>query len=486
MTQLMRIRPFFPVILFATIVLFAGCDSGGTPGAGTLGDSTSVAFDESEALVGEDAGTYTVSLSVADAGFKEVPVSVSFNTDQSSVTRGDDISASSDTTIRFPRSATSGDERSFGIEVLDDDEFSEGTETAVFDLSIPDSVEAAVGAPSQFSLSIEDNDEAPPSFDLLADAQDLEPSSGNTDAHCLVQRSSGEVVFFNSSDGGIFSYDGGLNVERTATDLNSDIAAESNPIDRCDGVARDESDNVYFLLRSDESSSQNSHPTYVYKLASSGSASVLASEQGLKGIVHSGSTVYLTGVSFRGASGDGFYSVNDTDESQSVSTLATESALDLAYGMDIDSSGNLYAFSGGFASGDRTRKIVRLVNPSGSATIEEFADPYRDGSPLVGDSGDDIADVDVVSRDGAEFLVVYNGSFEANNGEQWASIQISDQSISLLFNRTQLVENSPAGGFVGGFTEPVAVNDNGEIFVASREAFFGGEYYIARVENVLP
>ena len=154
--------------------------------------------------------------------------------------------------------------------------------------------------------------------------------------------------------------------------------------------------------------------------------------------------------------------------------------------MDIDSNGNLYAFSGGFASGDRTRKIVRLVDPSGSATIEEFADPYRSGSPLVADSGDDIADVDIVSRDSEEFLVVYNGSFQANNGEQWASIQISDQSISLLFNRMQLIENSSAGDFVGGFTESVAVNENGEIFVASRAASFGGEHYIARVENVLP
>jgi len=322
-----------------------------------------------------------------------------------------------------------------------------------------------------------------PTFDLLADAQALEPSSGNTDAHCLVQRSTGEVVFFNSSDGGIFSYDSGLTVERSASNLNGDIAAEANTIDRCSGVAKDANDNVYFLLRA----SASSGPTYVYKLPASGSPSVLASEGGLRSLAHHNGTVYLAGVSFDGAPANGFYSVSDTGTGQSVSEVVTESALDLGYGMDVDANGNLYAFSGGFGGTEnRTRKIVRVTDPSGSATLSEFVDPYRSGSPLVADSGDDIADVDIVSQNGTEFLVVYNGSFEASNGDQWASIRVSDQSIELLFNRAQLVGNSPASDFVSGFTEPVAVGASGQVFVASRAASFGGEHYIARVTDALP
>lgn len=464
-----------PFLVFGLVL--AGCDSGSTV-PDDLGDNTSVAFTESEAVVGEGDGTYTIDLEIADPGFKEVPVNVSFNSSQSTTTLIEGLLAPDDTTIRFPANATSGNTLSFTPQVVDDNVI-EDTQTAVFDLGIADSVQAVVGEPAQFTLTIEDND----FFEVFANAQELEPASGNTDAHCLVQRSTGEVVFFNSSDGGIFSYDSGLNVERTSENLNSDIGAESNTIDRCDGVAKDGSDNVYFLFRS----SSADGTTYVYKFPASGSPTVLGSEAGLGAVAHHDGTVYLAGVAFDGAPADGFYSVNDTDEGQSVSEVVTDGDLDLGYGMDVDENGNLYAFSGGFGGTEnRTRKIVRVTDPSGSATIEEFVDPYRSGSPLVADSGDDIVDVDIVSQDGEEFVVVYNGSFNADDGEQWASIRISDQSIDLLFDRVELLANLPVDGYVGGFTEPVAVNAEGEIFVASRAASFGGEYYIARVVDQLP
>jgi hypothetical protein len=191
-------------------------------------------------------------------------------------------------------------------------------------------------------------------------------------------------------------------------------------------------------------------------------------------------------VQFDGAPEDGFYSVDDSGTGQSVSTVALDPNLDLGYGMDADADGNLYAFSGGFGGGSRALKIVRVTDPTGSATLEEFVDPYRSGSPLIADSGENIGDVDVVSRNGEEFLVVYNGSFEAEDGEQWASIRVSDQSIDLLFDRVELIENTSANDFVSGFTEPVAVNNDGEIFVASRAASFGGEHYIARSVDQLP
>jgi hypothetical protein len=462
-----------PVLVIGGLVL-AGCDSGGGVPS-DLGESTSVSLSETSATLGEGDGSYSVELTISDPGFKEVPISMSLNASQSTATPGEDLLIPADTTLRFPESATSGGSISLEIPVVDD-EMVEQAETAVFNLSIPDSVDAEIGT-SQFSLTIENND----FFEVVADADGLEPASGNTDAHCIVQRSSGEIVFFNSSDGGVFSYDDGLSVERSATDLNADIAAESNTINRCDGVAKDANENVYFLFRNDEGST-----THVYKLSASGSPTVLGSEAGLRGVIHDNGTVYLAGVAFDGAPEDGFYSVNDTGAGQSVSTIVTDADLDLGYGMDVDSDGNLYAFSGGFGGTEsRTRKIVRVTNPSGTAAIEEFVDPYRSGSPLITGSGDDILDVDVVTKEGAEFLVVYNGSFSAQDGEQWGSIRISDQSISLLFNQTQLAENTSASGYTGGFTEPMAVGADGDIFVASRQAF-GASHYIARVVDQLP
>ena len=332
------------------------------------------------------------------------------------------------------------------------------------------------------------DDPAPPSatFELFANEADLTPSGGQAGAQCVVRRASGELVFFNSNDGGIFSWDGAsLTEERAASTLNSDIAAETNTIDRCDGVTVDQNGNVYFLFRANGSSSTNSWPTYVYKLPSTGTPSVLASENGLQGVAHTSGTLYLAGVEFRGATEDGIYSISDTGAGQSIATVVQEAALDLNYGLDVSESGNLYAFSGGFADGNRVRKIIRVTDPSGSPTVEEFVDPYRSGSPLTANSGNDIEDLRVVTYNGTEYAVVYNGSFEAQNGDQWATIRLSDQSIDLLFNRADLVGNIPESDYVSAFTRPMAVSPNGEVFVASR-AFNQSTNYIAKVSGAAP
>ena len=331
-------------------------------------------------------------------------------------------------------------------------------------------------------------DPAPPpgTYTLFANASDVTPSSGQAGVQCLGHRSTGEVVFFNSSDGGIFSWEGtALTEERGSSALNGDIGAETNTINRCDGVTVDANDNVYFLLRADGSSSQNSWPTYVYKLPASGSPVVLASEDGLQSVAHDNGTVYLGGVAFRGAPADGVYSVSDAGEGQTLSPVIQEAALDLNYGMDVDGSGKLYAFSGAFADGSRRQKIVRVTDPSGSATVEEFVDPYRSGSPLVANSGNDISDLRVVNYEGTEYVVVYNASYEAQDGDQWATIQISDSSIELLFNRTDLVAGLPVDGYVGGYTAPMAVDANGDVFVASR-TLNNATDYIAKVSDASP
>lgn len=331
-------------------------------------------------------------------------------------------------------------------------------------------------------------DPIPPSgtFDLYADESELTPPSGQADAQCLVQRSTGEIVFFNSDDGGIFSWDGSsLSEERASGNLNSDIGGETNMIDRCDGVTVDANDNVYFLLRADGSSSTNSWPTFVYKLPASGSPAVLANGDGIQGVAHDNGTLYLAGVSFRGAPIDGVFSIDDSGEGQSLTQIVSDSNLDLNYGMDAAESGDVYAFSGGFGGGNFEQKIVRVTDPSGNPTLEAFMDPYRSGSPLIADSGNDISDLRIITFGGTEYIVVYNGSFQAQDGDQWATIQISDQSIDLLFNRTELVGNLPEDGYVSAFTRPMTVNSQGEVFTASRTLNNATEY-IARVSNASP
>jgi hypothetical protein len=333
-----------------------------------------------------------------------------------------------------------------------------------------------------------DDDPGTPSamYEVVANESDLTPSGSEAGVQCLAQRSSGELVFFNSNDGGIFSWSGStLTEERASGDLNADISGESGTIDRCDGVATDGNGNVYFLFRSDGSSSQNSWPTFVYKLPASGTPSVLASGDGFQSVAHNAGTVYLTGVAFRGASEDGVYSIADQGTGQSLTTIVQDAALDLNYGMDVDENGNLYAFSGFFADGERELKIVRVLDPSGNATLEEFVDPYQSGSPLISDSGSDIADLQVVTHGGTEYVVVYNGSYQAQDGDQWATIRISDQSIDLLFNRSELVGNLPVDDYVSAYTAPMAVNADGEVFVASRTLNSATDY-IAKVSDASP
>ena len=336
-----------------------------------------------------------------------------------------------------------------------------------------------------------DDPPAPGTFELFANESDLTPSSGQTGVQCLVQRSTGELVFFNSNDGGIFSWNGSsLSEERASDDLNNDISGESNTIDRCDGIAVDASDNAYFLLRASGSSSTNSWPTFVYKLPASGSPTVLANEDGLQGVAHDSGALYLAGVSFRGAPIDGFFSIDDSGAGQSLTEIVSNSNLDLDYGMDVDGSGDVYAFSGEFAEGNRVRKIVRVVDPAGSATLEEFVDPYGGGSPLIPDSGSDIEDLDIVTYEGTEYVVVYNGSFQAQDGDQWGTIQLSDQSIEVLFNRTDLLNNIPKSGYTSAFTRPMTVNSSGDVFTTSRFREDNGEVqstdYIAKVSDAPP
>ena len=323
------------------------------------------------------------------------------------------------------------------------------------------------------------------SFSVFASSSDLEDGGtmSSVDAHCLV-KDGGEIVLFNSDDGAIYSNDGSsTTILRDSTDLNADISAEPNPIDRCDGVEIDGNGNIYFLLRASESdgtNASNSHTAHVYKLPASGSPSVLATEDGLKGIEVIGGTAYLSGVAFRNAPADGFFSISSSGTGQSVTTVATKSSLDLTKFLVSDSNGDLYSFSGGFGEGDEQSVIVQLADPSGSATIGIWADPYA--GPFVNPGDDGLEDMSIVQRDGADRYYVYNASFSAADGEQFGVYQSGGASPSVFANQTD-IENAIGNGITGGFTEPMLATQAGEVFFANRDGF-GDPNQIIKMSSV--
>lgn len=317
------------------------------------------------------------------------------------------------------------------------------------------------------------------SFEVVANASDLTPNGGTPDAHCLVTTSNGTTVFFNSAEGGIYAWDGSQLITHTSpANLNENIQGESNTINRCDAVALDGNGNAYFSFRSSDS-----NVNYVYRTAVSDATTFQVKEvNGINGLTVDGSTLYLAGVAQFGATRNGVF---ETPADLSGDTTAVAANPDVALGeatIDIASDGTLYGWSEG--SGNFENVIVSLDPSASSPSFNNFADPYAGGT-LTSGAGSLIRDLDVVESNGAEFITVYNNSFNAENGVEWGTIQLSDQSVSLLFTGSDLVGSLSVDGYTAGFTEAMAVNANGEIFVASRDDF-GGENYIAKASNVLP
>jgi len=208
----MHARTFlFGALSLVLLLGLAACDSGGAD-VESLGDSTTVSFDESEAVVAEGVGTYEVSLSIDDAGFKAVPATISYSGSESSATRGEDIDVPSDTTIRFPEEAASGSTRPFPIAVVDDDVFAEGAETAVFTVSVPDSVGGA-GDTNSFTLTIEENDET-----LTIQEARAREAGARAVVEGIVTRVESDGVYVQDNTGALFVFDSDVPGETTQGD----------------------------------------------------------------------------------------------------------------------------------------------------------------------------------------------------------------------------------------------------------------------------
>ncbi|PSQ79490.1 MAG: hypothetical protein BRD33_00705, partial [Bacteroidetes bacterium QH_6_63_17] len=318
-------------------------------------------------------------------------------------------------------------------------------------------------------------------FELMADEGDLDPGNGNIDAQCLVQLSSGNLLFFNSDDGGLFTWDGSsLSVHRSAQDLNGDISSESGDIDRCDGVTV-ANDVVYFLFRS---SSNNDN--FVYRTeAANPDDNAFDQFNGADGVAADGSTVYLSAISAFGAPANGIF---ETDAELSGSPTELASNPDVSPGAIDVRGGMLYGYSDDFGEGTFNRTLFSVDVTASSPSFQVFANPFGTGSPLTGGDPsngdvDGIQDVNTVSFGGNEFVVVHNQNPTASEGEEFGTIRISDQEIERLFTATDLANNLPVSDFTSAFAHALHANDQGEVFVTSG-AF--GPNYIAKVSDAPP
>lgn len=93
--------------------------------------------------------------------------------------------------------------------------------------------------------------------------------------------------------------------------------------------------------------------------------------------------------------------------------------------------------------------------------------------------------MEIVQRNGADRYYVYNGSFGADDGEQFGVYQSEGASPSVFANQTD-IENAIGNGITGGFTEPMLVTEAGEIFFANRDGFGDPDQIIKMNDVPLP
>ena len=196
------------VLAFATGFFLSGCDSGGSVPS-DLGDSTSVGFVETAATLVEGSDeTYALQITADDPGFEEVRFNLSVDVAQSTAALGEDLTGlTGDTTVTFPRSATSGGTVSIPLTVVDEtvDEvgFLEESETIAFTLAPADTLAPEIdeGAAS-LTLTIEEDD-AP----LTAEESRNRPSGGRTVAEGIVTRVEADGVYVQDDTGSFFVFD---------------------------------------------------------------------------------------------------------------------------------------------------------------------------------------------------------------------------------------------------------------------------------------
>jgi hypothetical protein len=191
-----RSHPFLFVLLLTGLVL-AGCDSGtGVPD--DLGDNSQISFTSSEATVSEDEGSVTLDITAQDPGYKALSVEVALS-DQSTLST-DEVVLPESQTVTLPQSITSGGTVPFTIDLIDDDEYLEGTETLVFELR--NASGASLGETTTFTLSVEDND-IPATMDEARD----EGADADVVVAGVVTRTDDDGFYLQDDSGALYVFD---------------------------------------------------------------------------------------------------------------------------------------------------------------------------------------------------------------------------------------------------------------------------------------
>ncbi|PSQ79489.1 MAG: hypothetical protein BRD41_07245 [Bacteroidetes bacterium QS_1_63_11] len=327
--------------------------------------------------------------------------------------------------------------------------------------------------------------EPPPSgtYELLADSSELAPGNTAASVSCLTQTSPDLHVFFNPEAEGIYAWDGTSLIEhRSASELNSDVPDESNNFDTCDGTVTVE-DRVYFILRSSET-----NDNYVYKtLTYDASDNDFYSFSGANGLTADVSAVYIAGYEFFGSPADGIWELN-TDVSGNfdgdTSRVATNSDLSID-AVDVEGE-TLYGYSNSFGSGDLSETIFSLDLSASNPSFQAMTSPYESGVFATGSSGDgndSVLDVEATTYNSTEYVVILNNSASAPEGEEIGAIEANNPSEqSILFREAGLAENLPVSGYSAFRGEPLSVNPNGGVSIASR----GSSTYLALVSESPP
>ena len=316
--------------------------------------------------------------------------------------------------------------------------------------------------------------EPPPSgsFELLADSSQLAPGNAAADIQCLTRPASDLHVFFNAEAEGIYAWDGSSLIEhRSASDLNSDVPDEDNNFDSCDGAVTVEN-RVYFILRSSET-----NDNYVYKTQTDdASATDFVSFGGANGLTATTTEVYIAGYEFFGSPDDGIWQV-DTDASgdfdSDTSRVSTNSDLSID-AVDVENQ-TLYGYSNSFGSGDLSETIFSLDVSSSSPSFQPLTSPYESGvfaTDPSGEGNDSILDVEATTYNDTEYVVILNNSRSAPDGEEVGAIEANNPSEqSILFRESGLQENLSVSGYDASRGEPLSVNSDGEVSIASRGDF---------------
>jgi len=183
-------------VLLAALAIFAGCDSASVPN--DVGSDSTVSFTSASETVSEDEGSVTFEVTVNDPGFTTFSVELVRSGGTLSTS---DVDAPETMTIEFPESVTSGETRTFEIDINDDDFFDEGDETITYELQDGNGVN--IGDTPSFTLTVQENDNIPTEDQGAESIDNARAQSLGADVivRGIVTRKDGSNIFIQDDSG---------------------------------------------------------------------------------------------------------------------------------------------------------------------------------------------------------------------------------------------------------------------------------------------